>query len=73
MPTYEFTCSECKHHFEVFTSISKKDKIDCPKCGSKKLQESFGAFYVGGNVSNPNAGRGSSCSGSCSTCSSTCK
>ena len=73
MPTYEFTCRECGHHFDCFTSISKKSKIVCPGCGGKKLQESFGAFFVGGNLSQPSAGAGLSCDGGCSTCGSTCK
>ena len=73
MPTYEFTCKDCQHHFEVFTAISNKGKIVCPECGGRRLQERFGAFFVGGNVSKPSAGTGSSCSGSCTTCGSTCK
>ncbi len=75
MPTYEFTCKTCGHHFDVFASISKKGEIACPKCDGKMLQESFGAFFLGGNLSSPSAGTGSSCtSGSCSSCSSTsCK
>ena len=74
MPTYEFTCKACQHHFEVFTSISKKGEIVCPQCGGGNLKEAFGAFFVGGNVSNPGAGTGGSCSsGSCSSCASTCK
>lgn len=73
MPTYEFTCRECGHHFESFTSISKKSEIACPSCGGRKLQESFGAFFVGGDLSQPAAGTGSSCAGGCSTCGSTCK
>ena len=73
MPTYEFTCRECQYHFEVFTSISKKNEIVCSECGSQNLQEAFGVFYVGGNVSNPSAGAGVSCDGSCATCGSTCK
>lgn len=73
MPTYEFTCDDCKHHFETFTSISKKDGVVCPRCGKNNLRETFGAFFVGGNVSNPSAGTGGSCSGSCTSCGSTCK
>ena len=73
MPTYEFTCRDCQNHFELFTSISKKNEIVCPECGSKNLQEVYGAFFVGGNVSNPSAGTGGSCDGSCATCGSTCK
>lgn len=73
MPTYEFTCKDCQHHFEVFIAISKKNTISCPECNSKKLQEAFGVFFVGGNVTHPGAGQGAGCDGSCGTCSSTCK
>jgi len=74
MPTYEFTCKDCGHHFDVFTSISKKKGITCPKCSGSNLQEAFGAFFVGGDVSHPTAGTGNSCSSSsCTSCGSTCK
>lgn len=74
MPTYEFTCLDCRNHFDVFTSISNKENVVCPKCEGKHLQEAFGAFFVGGNVSSPSAGTGGSCSGSCTGCNSTsCK
>jgi putative FmdB family regulatory protein len=72
MPTYEFTCKECQHHFNVFTTVSKKNKIVCPECGGKKFRETFGVFYVGGNLSQPSAGSGENCSGTCTSCSSTC-
>ncbi len=74
MPTYEFTCKSCKNHFDVFISISKKGNVTCPQCNGKDLQESFGAVYIGGQLSNPSAGTGSACSsGSCTTCGSSCK
>jgi len=73
MPTYEFTCRSCRHHFDVFVPISKKKSVTCLACGSRDLQESFGAVYIGGKLSNPHAGAGASCSGSCTTCGSTCK
>lgn len=72
MPTYEFTCNKCKKNFETFTSISKKKQVTCPQCGSKDIQQVFGAFFVGGDVSKKSAGQGSGCTGSCSTCGSTC-
>ncbi len=73
MPTYEFTCQNCETNFEIFTSISKKVETVCPKCGGDQLTEIFGAFFVGGNVSNPSAGTGGACNGSCASCASTCK
>jgi putative FmdB family regulatory protein len=73
MPTYEFTCRDCRHHFDIFTSISGKQSVVCPQCGKKDLQESFGAFYVGGSLSSPSAGTGGGCSGGCASCGGSCK
>jgi putative FmdB family regulatory protein len=38
MPTYEYVCSKCDHHFEKFQSILDKPLTTCPKelCGMKK-------------------------------------
>lgn len=35
MPTYDYRCTECGHHFEVFHGIRDKTVQLCPKCGSK--------------------------------------
>ncbi len=32
MPTYEYACTNCGHHFEAFQSISEKPLTRCPKC-----------------------------------------
>ena len=32
MPTYEYECQKCEHHFEVFQSIKDAPKKTCPKC-----------------------------------------
>ncbi len=74
MPTYEFNCKTCSHHFDTFTSMSKKSEIRCPKCGGGEFQEFFGAPYLGGSLSNPGAGVSNSCGGgSCSSCGGGCK
>ena len=72
MPTYEFQCKACENQFEVFTSMSGKNRVKCPCCGDPDLKEVYGAFFVGGDVSNPGAGTGS-CHGDCASCSSSCK
>src|SRR6266536_1844262 len=38
MPTYEYVCSKCHHHFDIFQSITEKPIAVCPreKCGMKK-------------------------------------
>ena len=35
MPTYEYKCTHCKHHFEVFQKINDPALDKCPKCGYK--------------------------------------
>lgn len=32
MPTYEYECQKCGHHFDVFQSIKDGPKRSCPKC-----------------------------------------
>jgi len=38
MPTYEYVCEKCGHHFEKFQSISAKALTTCPEelCAQKK-------------------------------------
>ena len=38
MPTYEYVCSKCNHHFDVFQAITEKPLTVCPKdkCGMKR-------------------------------------
>ena len=33
MPTYEFKCESCGHHFERFLSITDNSRPKCPVCG----------------------------------------
>jgi len=60
MPTYNFSCSECKKKFEIDLSLKEKEdkKITCPNCGSKKIKQGFESFFS----------NGSSCGGGCSSC-----
>ncbi|MDZ4199667.1 MAG: FmdB family zinc ribbon protein, partial [Kiritimatiellia bacterium] len=32
MPTYEYECQKCGHHFDVFQRISEAPKRQCPQC-----------------------------------------
>ena len=32
MPTYEYECEKCGHHFEVFQSMKEAPKKACPQC-----------------------------------------
>ena len=35
MPTYEYECRECSHHFEAFQSMSDEPIKVCPECGKE--------------------------------------
>lgn len=35
MPTYEYKCKDCGHHFEQFQAISEEPITVCPKCKGK--------------------------------------
>jgi putative FmdB family regulatory protein len=47
MPTYEYECEACHHHFEEFQSMTEKPLQKCPKCGKKvKRLISAGAGFI---------------------------
>jgi len=35
MPTYEYDCDKCGHHFEQFQSMTAEPLKRCPKCKGK--------------------------------------
>ncbi|MFT6714799.1 MAG: putative FmdB family regulatory protein, partial [Planctomycetota bacterium] len=37
MPTYDYICDACKHHVEIFHSMSEAPRKKCPACGKLKL------------------------------------
>jgi putative FmdB family regulatory protein len=48
MPTYEYACKECGHTFTIRLHIEEHDKKrpKCPKCGSRKLEHLYSAFFA---------------------------
>jgi putative FmdB family regulatory protein len=42
VPTYEYICSNCEHHFEKFQSITASALRKCPKCGKSALKRLIG-------------------------------
>ena len=42
MPTYEYHCDACTHHFDEFQSITDDPLKKCPKCRRPKLRRIFG-------------------------------
>lgn len=46
MPTYEYKCKKCSHHFEVRQKISEQPLTQCPACGGS-LEK---VFYPAGII-----------------------
>jgi putative FmdB family regulatory protein len=67
MPIFEYVCKECQHEFEAL--IFGKQKAECPKCQSTKLEPQLSVFAVsakGGGASQPSVSAGSA--GPCGSC-----
>ena len=43
MPTYEYECLSCGHHYELFQRMSDKPKRKCPKCGRLRARRLIGS------------------------------
>ncbi|MBI4226771.1 MAG: zinc ribbon domain-containing protein [Candidatus Omnitrophica bacterium] len=43
MPTYEYECAGCLHHFEALQPITAPPLRKCPRCGTKKARRLIGA------------------------------
>ncbi len=65
MPALDFACIECGEKFFEIVNSSNRDKVVCPKCGSKEIKQVFeGKCGSGGTT------KGGGCSsGSCGGCS----
>jgi putative FmdB family regulatory protein len=49
MPMYEFYCEACESSFDQMVAISARDqKVECPKCGSRKTGRKLSVVAVGG-------------------------
>ena len=44
MPIFEYICKECEHEFEAL--VFGKQKAQCPKCQSSKLEPQLSVFAV---------------------------
>jgi putative FmdB family regulatory protein len=42
VPTYEYECDACDHHFEELQGFSDEPLKKCPKCKKPKLRRLFG-------------------------------
>ena len=45
MPTYEYACTSCGHHVEVFQSFAEEPLATCPNCGGD-LRKVFGSIGI---------------------------
>jgi putative FmdB family regulatory protein len=43
MPTYEYECESCGHHFEAFQRITARPLKKCPRCAKLRLHRLIGA------------------------------
>ena len=43
MPTYEYECAACSHHFEALQSIMARPLRKCPACGKTRAHRLISA------------------------------
>lgn len=43
MPTYDYRCKACGHTFELFQTMSEREKRKCPECEKNTLERLIGA------------------------------
>ena len=50
VPTYEYECSQCERHHEVFQNFSDDPLVECPDCSGKltKVFHPAGVIFKGG-------------------------
>lgn len=60
MPTYDFACRDCGHRFTVTVSISQKDGVTCPECGTKNIRQDYSGHILVKAGSKAGAGAGGS-------------
>lgn len=48
MPTYTYVCKDCNKQFTQMLTLSQHDrnKVTCPKCNSKKVEQKYAAFFA---------------------------
>jgi putative FmdB family regulatory protein len=51
MPTYEYECGACGHHFEQFQGIKESPVSECPECHGtvKRVVSGGGGFIMKGS------------------------
>jgi putative FmdB family regulatory protein len=48
MPVYDYVCNDCHKSFELVLTLSEhdKDKIVCPKCSGKNVEQEMAEFFA---------------------------
>ena len=48
MPVYDYICNDCKRSFETVLTLAEHDKerISCPHCGSKNVEQEAAEFFA---------------------------
>ena len=71
MPTYEYQCKTCGHHFERVQRFSDAPVSDCPECGGqvRRVIHPAGVIFKGSGwyITDSRKGGGESSSGSTSS------
>lgn len=55
MPMYDFRCKKCGHKFTVITGINDRDKVTCPECRTREVEQLITGCSV---LSGPGLGSG---------------
>jgi putative FmdB family regulatory protein len=64
MPIFEYICKDCHHEFEAL--VFGKQKAECPKCQSKKLEPQLSVFAV--SAKSGASSKPSTSAGPCGSC-----
>jgi len=47
MPVYDYVCNDCHKSFELVLTLKEHDdRIVCPKCGSKNVEQEMAEFFA---------------------------
>lgn len=63
MPIFEYVCKECSHEFEAL--VFGKERAQCPKCHSNKLEPQLSVFAVSAKSGSSTASASDAPCGSC--------
>jgi putative FmdB family regulatory protein len=63
MPIFEYICKQCHHQFEAL--VYGKEKAECPKCHTTKLEPRLSVFAVSAKGS---SSKSQSPAGACGSC-----